>query len=59
MIETKQKRKPRKYTDEFKQQLVDLYHSGEMGCDCQVIWKGVEHQAAWRREWQLAVDQEE
>ena len=25
MTETKQKRKPRKYTDEFKQQLVDLY----------------------------------
>ncbi len=25
MTETKQRRKPRKYTDEFKQQFVDLY----------------------------------
>ncbi len=33
MTETKQKRKPRKYTDEFKQQLVDLYHSSKRGCD--------------------------
>lgn len=33
MTETKQKRKPRKYTDEFKQQLVDLYHSGKRSCD--------------------------
>ena len=33
MTETKQKRKPRKYTDEFKQQLVDLYHSGRRRCD--------------------------
>lgn len=33
MTETKQKRKPRKYTDEFKQQLVDLYHSGKRRCD--------------------------
>ena len=33
MTETKQKRKPRKYTDEFKQQLVDLYHSGRWRCD--------------------------
>ena len=33
MTETKQKRKPRKYTDEFKQQLADLYHSGKRRCD--------------------------
>ena len=33
MTEVKQKRKPRKYTDEFKQQLVDLYHSGKRRCD--------------------------
>ena len=33
MSETKQKRKPRKYKDEFKQQLVDLYHSGKRKCD--------------------------
>ena len=33
MTETKQKRKPSKYTDEFKQQLVDLYHSGKRRCD--------------------------
>lgn len=33
MTETKQKRKPRKYTDEFKQQLVGLYHSGKRKCD--------------------------
>ena len=33
MTETKQKRKPRKYRDEFKQQLVDLYHSGRRRCD--------------------------
>ena len=33
MTETKQKRKPRKYTDEFKQQLVDLYHSGKRRYD--------------------------
>ena len=33
MTETKQKRKPRKYTDEFKQQLVDLYHSGKRRFD--------------------------
>lgn len=33
MTETKQKRKPRKYTDEVKQQLVDLYHSGKRRCD--------------------------
>ena len=33
MTETKQKRKPRKYTDEFKQQLVNLYHSGKRRCD--------------------------
>ena len=33
MTETKQKRKPRKYTDEFKQQLVDLYRSGKRRCD--------------------------
>lgn len=29
MAEQKQRRKPRKYTDEFKKQLVDLYHSGK------------------------------
>ena len=33
MAETKQKRKPRKYTDEFKQQLVDLSRSGKRRCD--------------------------
>ena len=33
MTETKQKRNPRKYKDEFKQQLVDLYHSGKRKCD--------------------------
>ena len=33
MTETKQKRKPRKSRDEFKQQLVDLYHSGRRRCD--------------------------
>ncbi len=33
MTKTKQKRKPRKYIDEFKQQLVDLYHSGKHKCD--------------------------
>lgn len=32
MTETKQK-KPRKYTDEFKQQLVDLHRSGKHRCD--------------------------
>ncbi len=33
MTETKQKRKPCKYTDEFKQQLVDLYRSVKRRCD--------------------------
>lgn len=33
MTEQKQRRKPRKYTDEFKQQLVELYHSGKRRCD--------------------------
>ncbi len=33
MTEIKQKRKPRKYTDEFKRQLVGLYHSGKRRCD--------------------------
>ena len=33
MTETKQKRKPRKYTDEFKQQSADLYRSGKRRCD--------------------------
>ena len=33
MTEQKQRRKPRKYTDEFKKQLVDLYHSGKRRCD--------------------------
>lgn len=33
MTETKQRRKPRRYTDEFKQQLVDLYHSGKRRCE--------------------------
>ena len=36
MTETKQRRKPRKYTDEFKQQLVDLYRCGRRRCD---IWR--------------------
>lgn len=33
MTKQKQRRKPRKYTDEFKKQLVDLYHSGKRRCD--------------------------
>ena len=33
MTEQKQRRKPRKYTDEFKQQLVELYRSGKCRCD--------------------------
>lgn len=33
MTEKKQRRKPRKYTDAFKQQLVDLYHAGKRICD--------------------------
>lgn len=33
MTEQKQRRKPRRYTDEFKQQLVDLYRSGKRKCD--------------------------
>ena len=33
MTEPKQRRKPRKYTDEFKQQLVELYRSGKRRCD--------------------------
>lgn len=33
MAEKKQKRKPRSYTDEFKQQLVHLYHNGKRKCD--------------------------
>lgn len=32
MTEPKQRRKPRKYTDGFKQQLVDLYHFGKHQC---------------------------
>ena len=33
MTEPKQRRKPRKYTDEFKQQLVELCRSGKRRCD--------------------------
>lgn len=33
MTEKKQRRKPRSYTDEFKKQIVDLYHSGKRKCD--------------------------
>jgi transposase len=33
MTEQKQRRYPRSYTDEFKKQLVDLYHSGKRRCD--------------------------
>ncbi|MCI8668553.1 MAG: transposase [Lachnospiraceae bacterium] len=33
MTEHKQRRKPRKYTDVFKQQLVDLYRAGKRRCD--------------------------
>ena len=33
MSEPKQRRKPRKYTDEFKNQLIDLQHSGKRRCD--------------------------
>ena len=37
MTEPKQRRKPRKYTDEFNQQLVELYRSGKRRCDiCRV-----------------------
>lgn len=32
MTEKKQKRKPHSYTDEFKQQLVYLYHIGKRKC---------------------------
>ena len=32
MTGTKQRRKPRKYTDGFKRQLADLYRSGRRGC---------------------------
>lgn len=28
-----ERRKPRSYTDEFKQQLVQLYHNGKRKCD--------------------------
>ena len=33
MTEKKQRRKPRSYTDEFKQQLVLLYQNGKRKCD--------------------------
>ena len=33
MTDPKQRRKPRKYTDEFKQQLVDLHRAGKRRCD--------------------------
>jgi len=33
MTEQKQRRKPRSYTDEFKNQLVELYRSGKRKCD--------------------------
>lgn len=33
MTDSKQRRKPRKYTDELKKQLIDLYHSGKLRCD--------------------------
>lgn len=33
MTEQKQRRKPRKYTDEFKQQIVELHRSGKRRCD--------------------------
>ncbi len=33
MTETRQKRKPRKYTDAFKQQLVGLHCFGKRRCD--------------------------
>lgn len=33
MAEQKQRRNPRSYTDEFKKQLVELYHSGKRKCD--------------------------
>lgn len=33
MTEQKQRRKPRKYADEFNQQLVDLYRAGKRRCD--------------------------
>lgn len=33
MTEKKQRRKPRSYTDEFKQQIVQLYHNGKRKCD--------------------------
>lgn len=37
MTEQKQKRKLRKYTDEFKQQLIDIYHSSKRWCD--ICWE--------------------
>lgn len=33
MTEKKQRRAPRQYTDEFKQQLVNLHRSGKRRCD--------------------------
>ena len=33
MTETKQKRNPRTFTDEFKKQLVNLYLNGKRKCD--------------------------
>lgn len=33
MTEQTKRRKPRSYTDEFKQQLVGLYHAGKRRCD--------------------------
>lgn len=33
MTDPKQRRKPRKYTDKFKQQLVDLHRAGKRRCD--------------------------
>jgi transposase len=33
MTEKKEKRKPRAYTDEFKRQMVSLYHSGKRRSD--------------------------
>ena len=36
MTEVRKRRKPRKYTDEFKKQLVDLHRAGKRRCDiCQ------------------------
>ncbi len=53
MTETKQKRKPRKYTEKFKQQLVDLYRSGKRRCD---ICRGYDIASALFDKWVKQAD---